>query len=147
MQRSLVVVLILAITATAARADTGQAQLLVHATVPARVTIQAIEQPARLLLSQSDVERGYKDVSARYLVHHNSDRGWLLRLSPRLGLLRHVEIRGLSRPLVLETDYIEVHQSGISRRQVLSLDFRFALKPDARPGSYTLPIHLSATPL
>lgn len=147
MQRSFGVFLILAAMAPAARAETGEARLLVQATVPSRVTLEALEVPARLLLSETDVERGYKDLSASYVVSHNTDRGWLLRLSPRLGLTRHIEIRGLSRPVVLQADSLEVFQPRARSPQTLALDYRFVLEPDARPGSYELPVHLSATPL
>ncbi|MCU0976964.1 MAG: hypothetical protein MUC71_11740 [Steroidobacteraceae bacterium] len=147
MRRSLGVVLILAITAAGARAETGQAQLSVQATVPARVTLEAVEHPDRLDLSQADIERGYKQVSARYVVRENTARGWLLRLSPRIGLTRHVEIHGLSRPLLLQADSVEVYQPPARGAQALALDYRFVLDPDARPGSYALPIHISATPL
>ena len=77
-----------------ARADTRQAHFVVQVTVPARATIAAVEQPTRLDVSQEDVDRGYLEVSARYVVESNAPQGWLLSLAPRVGLTREVEVRG-----------------------------------------------------
>jgi hypothetical protein len=148
MRRRLGGVLILALAATtAANAAGRQAQFIVQVTVPARVTLEATGQPTHLLLSATDIERGYKDVSARYVVSQNTGRGWLLSLSPRLGITRQVEVRGLSRPVVLGEHGVEVHQPRSRGAQTLALDYRFVLAPDARPGRYELPVHLSAAPL
>ena len=133
--------------AHAADADAAEAQLRVSVRVPAVVQLEAVDVPARLLLSETDVKRGYKDLSARYVVSQNTDRGWLLRLSPRLGLTRYIEIRGLAQTIVLQTDSLEVFNPRAKGPQTLALDYRFILEPDARPGSYELPVHLSATPL
>jgi len=67
----------------------------VSAVVPKRVTLTVLEQPVQLMLSAEDIERGYKDVAARYQVRHNDPNGYLLHLAPRIGLTRHVEVRGL----------------------------------------------------
>ena len=122
-------------------------QFVVQATVPARVTLAAVEQPTRLSLTEDDVARGYKDVSARYRVASNGRRGWLLHLAPRLGVTARVEVRGLTAPLVLREESVEVYQPRAREPQHLALDYRFVLGPATRPGSYELPIHLSATPL
>jgi hypothetical protein len=144
MLRSLGAVLLFALLAGTPAYAQHQTQFVVQVTVPARVTLAAIEQPTHLALSEQDIARGYKDVSARYVVDQNSDRGWLLRLSPRMGLTQRVEVRGLSATLVLQADSVEVYQPQASEPQSLDLDYRFVLAPDARPGSYQLPVQLSA---
>jgi hypothetical protein len=128
-------------------AETQQAQFLVRVTVPALVTVEALEQPSHLWLSTEDIARGYKDVSARYLVESNTGRGWLLRLSPRLGVTQRIEVRGLSGPVVLQDESVEIYRPRTREPQDLALDYRFVLTRDAVPGSYALPVHLSATPL
>ena len=148
MLRSLGAVLLLALVAGAsARADTEQAQFVVQATVSARATIEAVEQPTHLTVSAEDVARGYKDVSARYAVESNTVRGWLLRLSPRIGVTRHVEVRGLYRTVVLQGESVEIYQSRAPEPRDLELDYRFVLSPNVEPGSYELPVYVSATPL
>lgn len=148
MLRSLGALLFLALVAAAgARADTRQAQFLVHVAVPARATLVAVEQPTRLSVSEADRARGYMDVSARYVVESNARAGWLLRLSPRLGITRQVEVRGLSTTLVVQGDGVEVFRSRTSGAEHLELDYRFFLAPGVEPGTYELPIHVAVTPL
>lgn len=148
MLRSFGTFLLLAMVAGAgARADTRQAQFLVHATVPARASLAAVEQPTHLNVSEADLARGYVDISARYVVESNTREGWLLRLSPRLGITRHVEVRGLSAPLVVQGDEVEVYRARTSDAERLELAYRFVLAPGVEPGTYELPIHVAATPL
>lgn len=148
MMRSLGSVLLFALVAGAgAHAETQRAGFLVSVTVPERVVLEAVEQPAQLTISEADLRRGYKDVSARYLVRQNTSKGWMLRLSPRLGVTQQVEIRGLSTDLVLRAESLEIHRAASRSREDFSLEYRFVLDPDARPGSYDLPVHVSASPL
>jgi len=148
MLRSLGGVLLFALVAGAgAHAETQRAGFLVAVTVPERVTLEAVAQPALLSVSAADIQRGYKQVSARYVVTQNSERGWLLRLSPRLGLTRHVEVRGLDADVVMGQDSVEIFRRSAPGREDFSLDFRFVLMPDAEPGSYDMPVELSAIPL
>jgi hypothetical protein len=143
--RAMVVIALLA--AAAAHAETQQTQFLVRVTVPALATVESLEQPSHLSLSTEDIARGYKDVSARYRVASNTGRGWLLRLSPRLGVTRRIEVRGLAGAVVLQDDSVEIYRPRIREPQHLALEYRFVLASDARPGHYELPVHLSATPL
>ena len=148
MLRSLGAVLLLALVAGGdARADSRQAQFLVRTTVPARATLAAVEQPKHLNVSEADLARGYMDVSARYVVESNTRDGLLLRLSPRIGITHHVEVRGLSATLVVQGDEVEVYLARTSEAEHLELDYRFVLAPDVEPGTYELPIHVAATPL
>jgi hypothetical protein len=130
-----------------ALADQAQARFTVSAVVPKRVTLTALEQPALLLLSVEDIQRGYKDVSARYQVRHNDPRGYLLHLAPRIGLTRQVEVRGLASEVLLGDEEVAIRQASAARRHDFELAFRFVLDPAAQPGAYTLPIHISATAL
>ena len=148
MLRSLGALLLLAIVAGGdARADTRQAQFVVQAIVPARATLAAVDQPTRLDVSREDLDRGYLDVSVRYVVETNAPRGWLLRLSPRLGLTRHIEVRGLSHTVVVREEGVEVFRPRASETERLELDYRLVLAPGAQPGTYHMPVHVAATPL
>jgi hypothetical protein len=140
-------VLLALMAGSGVHAETRHAQFLVRATVPALATVEALEQPSHLSLSTEDVARGYKDVSARYLVASNARRGWLLRLSPRLGVTRRIEVRGLAGEVVLQDESVEIYRPRLRESQEMALDYRFVLASDAQPGSYELPVHVSATPL
>ena len=83
MQRLLAVPITLAcLAATGVHADSRHTSFVVSATVPERATLEVLEQPALVQISEQDVARGYKDVAAQYQVESNTVRGWLLRWLP-----------------------------------------------------------------
>jgi hypothetical protein len=141
------VVALAALLAGPALADQARARFTVSAVVPKRVTLTALEQPAQLTLSVEDIERGYKDVSARYQVRYNDSHGYLLHLAPRIGLTRQIEVRGLASEVVLGDADLAIRQASAGRLHDFELAFRFVLDPAARPGSYALPVHVTAAPL
>jgi hypothetical protein len=141
------VVALAALLAGPALADQARARFTVSAVVPKRVTLTALEQPVQLMLSVEDIERGYKDVSARYQVRHNDPHGYLLHLAPRIGLTRQIEVRGLAAEVVLGDADLAIRQASVGRLHDFELAFRFVLDPAARPGSYALPVHVTAAPL
>jgi hypothetical protein len=138
---------LLAAASLPAAAEQATARFTVSAIVPQRVTLLAIDQPALLAVSSEDIARGYKDLSARYEVRHNTGHGYLLSLSPRLGLASRVEIMGLDSAIELRDQTVDIHRNRPSGLERLVLTFRFVLDATARPGSYALPVHLSASPL
>ena len=147
MGRSMGVVALAVLLAGPAIADQAQTRFTVSAVVPKRVTLTVLEQPAQLTLSSEDIERGYKEVSARYRVQHNDPHGYLLHLAPRIGLTRHVEVRGLATDVELGDTDLAIRQASAGRLYEFELAFRFVLDPEARPGSYALPVHVTAAPL
>lgn len=134
-------------TAVPAIAGPAQASFTVSAVVPVRVTLTALEQPAELAISAADLARGYKDVAATYRVSYNDRRGYLLSLSPRIGVTREVEVQGLDTPLVMREESVEVVRPGPPGSHDLALGFRFVLHPAAAPGRYPLPVLVTARPL
>lgn len=136
-----------ALTAGPVLAEEAVARFTVSAFVPKLVTLTALEAPALLELSESDVERGYKDVVATYEVWHNDPAGYLLRLAPRVGVTSYVAVQGPGVDVVLRDADVEIHQQFAERQQSVTLGFRFVLEPATPPGSYPLPVHVSAVPL
>ena len=130
-----------------AQAGRDQARFTVSAFVPARVTLMAVDQPSALVISAEDLARGYKDVAATYRVDHNGRRGYLLGLSPRIGVTRQIEVQGLSAEVVVRGESVEIVQPGPPGSHELSLGFRFVLQADAVPGRYPLPVLVTAQPL
>ena len=147
MLRSLGAVLLLALVAGVSARDDERATFFVSATVPARVAIEAVEHPARLVITDDDVLAGHKDVSVRYSVSQNTERGWMLQLSPRIGITQQVKVRGLSSDVVLRDDTVEVYRPATAGREDISLDYRLVLDVDVEPGTYDMPVHVTATPL
>jgi hypothetical protein len=144
MGRSMAAVALAGLLAAPALAGEARATFRVSVAVPAQVRLEALEQPAQLMLSDADVARGYVDVPARYRVRHNDRRGYLLQLAPRTGLARRVEVRGLGQPVVVADDSVEVHRAPGGWLDELDLAFRVVLGPGVRPGTYPLPVHLAA---
>jgi hypothetical protein len=134
-------------TAVPAMASPARASFTVSAVVPVRVTLTALDVPSAMVISAADLERGYKDVAATYRVSHNDRRGYLLSLSPRVGVTREVEVHGLAAAFVMREESVEVVQPGPPGSHELALGFRFVLDPAALPGRYPLPVLLTARPL
>jgi hypothetical protein len=141
---ALVLTLAMAVPAMAGQA---RASFNVSAVVPVRVTLTALDEPSELDLSAADLERGYKEVSATYRVSHNDRRGYVLSLSPRIGVTWEVEVQGLAATLVMREESVEIVQPGSPGSQELALAFRFVLDPAAQPGRYALPVLVTARPL
>jgi hypothetical protein len=70
-----------------------------------------------------------------------------LRVAPRLGFARHVEVRGLPSQVVVQDDSVEVYRAHAREPVRLTLECRVVLERGAEPGSYGLPIRVSAPPL
>lgn len=130
-----------------AGAEQATASFRVSVVVPSHATLTVLEQPSRFTVSADDVERGYADVSVRYRVSHNDPRGYLLRLAPRPGGDWRVAVQGLSGEVVLEDQDIELMQAGAAGRQDFALGFRVLLDDSTRPGTYAMPVLITATPL
>ena len=142
-----VVVLLVATTPLAAGAGELRTQFSVTATVSPRASVEPLSQPAQLSISQVDVERGYVDVAAAYRVSSNDPSGYLVRLAPRTGLTRAVEVAGLSTPVVMTDQSVEVIQPAALRPQTLALRFRLVLNDKAVPGTYAMPVQVSVSVL
>jgi hypothetical protein len=145
--RRWITIVALVLAGGSASAEQGQARFTVAVTVPVRVTLEVIEQPAALTLTADDVARGYKDVSARYVVRHNDRNGYLLQIAARPGPAQRVEVHGLGADVVLRDDVVDIHRSGEAFLQDLALQFRFVLTQSVRPGTFELPVNVAAVPL
>jgi hypothetical protein len=119
----------------------------VSATVLARASLETVSQPAMLEVSGDDVARGYLDVAAAYRVSSNDPSGYMVRLAPRIGLTRSVEVAGLSTPIVMTDQSVEVIQPAALRPQRLDLRFRLVLAENAVPGTYAMPVQVSVATL
>lgn len=142
-----VVVLLIATTPILAGAGESRTQFSVTATVSPRASVEPLTQPAQLSISQVDVERGYVDVAAAYRVSSNDPSGYMVRLAPRIGLTRSVEVAGLSSPIVMTDQVVEVVQPAARRPQQLDLRFRLVLDDSAVPGTYAMPVQVSVATL
>jgi len=123
-------------------AGDAQAHFTVTAYVPPRASLERIVHPAQVAVSMRDIARGYLDLAAVYRVSSNDPAGYVVRLAPRTGLTRAIEVSGLATPVVMRDEVVEVAQPAALRPQELSLNFRLLLDAAAVPGTYELPVHL-----
>lgn len=136
--------LVFCATPTCTHADQANAQFRVSAQVLETVVLERVTGADSLTITDQDVLAGYKEAILSYRIRTNSPRGTLLRFTPRLGLTRSITIRGLSQPLILSDQEVEVMQRAISD---LALTVRFELDDRAVPGVYEFPLIVSATVL
>lgn len=147
MRATLHCLLVLLLAVAPAGARETSAGLTVSVSVAPRASLEAISLPGRLAVSNDDVARGYVDLVATCRVRSNDPRGYILRLVPRAGLTRSIEVRGLGEDLVLGDDSVEIHRPLAGQLQGLELAVRFVLDPRATAGTYAMPLHLDvATP-
>jgi hypothetical protein len=142
MKRGFAVLVFLAATPLAAVAHDVQAQFTVSAVVMPRASIETVSQPPQFPVSEQDIARGYVDVAAVYRVRNNDPLGYLVRLVPRTGLTRSVEVSGLASPVVMHDEIVEVSQPAALRSQELILRFRLVLDAAATPGTYAMPVQV-----
>jgi hypothetical protein len=145
-RRAWVLCLVAAAPCVAAAGET-RASFGVSATVLPRASLESVSEPAMLSVSPGDVARGYLDVDAAYRVSSNDPSGYMVRLVPRIGLTSSVEVAGLSMPIVMTDQSVEVIQPAARRPQTLALRFRLVLNDDAVPGTYAMPVQVSVSVL
>jgi hypothetical protein len=119
----------------------------VTVTVPPRVALTVLSEPASIDVTAEDLQAGYKDVVARYAVDGNDPRGYVLRVAPRLGLAARIEVSGLAAGAVtLAEQPIDVAKLGAADG-MLDLRYRIVFESGSAPGRYALPLELAALPL
>ena len=145
---SLVTGLVAAATVVAGEA---YARFSVAAVVGPRATLAVRSQPAALVISAADVTRGYLDVTTptEVEVQSNTVEGYVLEFVSGLDGVTALDVDGLDQPVRLAGDGGSVvgHWSSAQRTAHMTLHFRFTLSPSIRPGTYSWPLHLAATPL
>lgn len=137
---------------TAASASEGQ-NVTVTATVLKRASLQVVQQPSAVVVTQVDLARGYVDVPApaRLAIQSNSPGGYLIEFASHGDFMKQILVKGLTHDLQLNASGGAVMQpasagAGITRAS-LSLSFRFVLSEMAGEGTYPWPLRVSVAPL
>jgi hypothetical protein len=147
MRRWLQAFVLLAVMPRVAAAGDVHAYFAVSAFVAPRASLEAITQPSALRVTREDIARGYVDVSAVYRVQNNDPGGYMVRLAPRTGLTRSIEVSGLATRVVMTEEVVEVSQPAALQSQRLDLRFRLVLDEAAIPGTYAMPVHVAVASL
>jgi hypothetical protein len=138
--------LLLAVALPAQGRETSR-EFRIGAVVLPRASVESVGFPARLELTDADVTRGYKELTATCRVRANDQRGYLLTLTPRTGLTGRIEVGGLNAYIVLGRDAVTVHRPRVGPVEMVALAIRVVLTAEAEAGSYPLPIQVDVSPV
>lgn len=119
-------------------------EIQVSARVQPWARLECQNRSEELRVNAEDVRTGYKEQKVRCTVVTNDRRGAIVRFVPRAGLGTLISIKGLSQPLVMQQEPVEVWQAPDA---VLELEIRFNLRSALVPGLYPVPLLMHATPV
>lgn len=123
----------------------------VTATVLKHARINVIAAPAAVVISESDVARGYVNVPVptEISIQSNSPDGYALEFASTADFFQRARVDGLPVPLELGPlgGTAVAPGAGPQHATAIRLAYHFVLSPLARPGAYAWPIRLSVTPL
>ena len=103
-----------------------------------------------IVITRDDVQRGFVDVKSNSAIQvsSNSAQGFTLDVYSICNLFNNVVVSGVDGDVSLSADGGSiVHRWSHAQTQALSLSYRFALRPDIQPGSYSFPLQMSVRPL
>ena len=129
-------------------AESVSGQMTVSVQVLARAKVRLDAQPAEVVVTSADIKRGYLDLPTPIVFHAqtNSRQGYLLQVSNASTDFSEVQLS------FAQANINVAQESWIARPyvpggEVVSMNARVRLSSNMNPGSYPLPISLSATPL
>ncbi len=131
-------------------AGAGESQLSVTATVVEHFSFKVLAQPASVVVTGTDIERGYVDAGtpSQVDIQSNSRGGYLFSFVSQGDFIRQVLVKGLGQDVQVGAGGMVTRAAGAgTRRTTLDLGFRFILSDSAREGIYPWPMQLSVTPL
>jgi hypothetical protein len=130
-------------------AGSTSATMSVRVQVQARTLLNVESQPPSLVLTETDLARGYVEVPAvsRIRVRSNDPDGYLLAFDVTAGPFTAIEVTGLGPAARISANGGWLARPFAGTQPVTSeLTYRFLLASDVRPGTYAWPVALSTMP-
>lgn len=125
--------------------------LAVSATVPKRASLKVLSQPGPVLVTESDLARGYVEVFSpvHVAVQSNSTAGYVLVFESQGDFVNGTLVSGLGNDIQLGSNGVVpcTAPGGIGGSATHALVFRFTLAASAPLGWHTWPLQISATPM
>jgi hypothetical protein len=117
-------------------------------TVPIVTQISQLFQMPIIILSDSDIQRGYVDIQAatRFTVKNNNKSGYVLLFEGLRQPFKEVLIYGLAYDCQIDSAAAFVHQPYSKKIVSSELSYRFILSEDAHAGEYPWPLSISLQP-
>lgn len=138
--------LVSTLTPAPARAASQMASLQVSAVIRSSAHLHTDFQATHLQITEQDIARGYVDMpsASRFSVVTPKGGSYFVDFHPRSDLFLAVHIEGLGSQVELGADGGSVTQSGAGLAGASStLNYRFQLKPEVKPGVYDWPLQLA----
>ena len=126
-------------------AGTRGASFGVSAMVVAHTWIEPVNEPAIIMLTEAELEQGYKELDLHYRVHTAGTSRYLLNIAPRTGLADLIRIDGLGGSVELGDTDVTVLQEATSNVSELRLRLRLELSSGLAAGHYPMPLRLSVS--
>ncbi len=136
--------------AASSHAGSADTTITVTATVKPFAVLKVIRQPAEVVITQSDIVRGYVDVktTSEFDVKNNSLSGYLLVFEYSGTAFSEVRVRGLGTDVVFSSGTAWVAQPHKGHvHDYIELSYRLRLSSGVTPGTYAWPIRTSVEPL
>ncbi|MBN1382721.1 MAG: hypothetical protein JXA41_13700 [Deltaproteobacteria bacterium] len=122
--------------------------LSVGATVPLVSEISSLFQIPIIILSHSDIEKGYIDIQAatRVTIKNNNKAGYVLLFEGLCRPFKEVLIYGLAYDVQINSGASFVHQPYSQKIVTAQLSYRFFISEGADAGEYPWPLSLTVQP-
>lgn len=119
----------------------------VNAVVLARTQLTPLRQPAMLVVTEADVQRGYVQVTGASLfeIWNNNPAGCILTFESGDFPFREVAVTVMGREIIIYPTGGMIVMP-VKGRQQIALDYRFVLTSEAQPGTYAWPLFVSVIP-
>ncbi len=146
---SLVIALLVILTAGALFAGSASAPMRVSVNVIGRAILTVDSRPDAIEVTEADVTRGFVDVSAPIIVRirTNSRAGYLLQADQQDATFKAVELTFGDATMTVAGSESWISRPYVPGGEVLAMHMRVRLDPEVQPGTYPLPISLSTRPL
>jgi hypothetical protein len=130
--------------------DTKSTRTTITEEIQRLTSLKVLLQTQELVITQADILRGYIEInSAEHIeIQNNNLSGYLLVFDGLNGLFEEVIVKGLGDEITINSDGGWVAQPYNGRDPVIiELSYKFILSDKARPGTYTWPLILYASPI
>ncbi len=128
------------------------AKISLTARVLDRTSMNVISQASELVVTNSDIQRGYVDVplASRVSVKTNNPAGYLLVFEVMDGphkIFSGVTVNVGGREIRIPSSGGWIPQPYVRGGTIFDMNYRFILSENAQPGTYSWPLMVSASPL
>ena len=130
-------------------AESSSANMQVSVQVIARAIVSIDSQPAAVTITEADIARGYVDVAAPIVVRvrTNSRQGYMLQVANQSETFSSIDLTSSNVEMNVGAHETWIQRPYIAGGDLMPMRARLHLSAAAAPGSFSLPIAFTASPL